>query len=492
MQFIIRPYAMYSQRLSKGYTIIDEYVQREYGKEIATELKIKLNAYDDPFSKPEIKAAYYARLEANREIDFDQILEYAEELVRTHNFICVNIASVLNSILVDEFQDTNDRQYEILAQICRANKRISLLFVGDVNQAIFGTLGGIAKSKSDLDTLYSTTFREQSLTGCYRSAQEVVDFYTNYEVVETGVNSVASIKDATAKLSFNLKVTKDDLPKAIANIIGSELTNGIIESEICVVAPQWQHLFNLTSKLRELLPNVAFDAPDISPIKYDRLNPFYLLARLVFTESGQSVSVRKRVATELLSTLRDDFKAPLPERIDNYDILRTINLSINQKEDGIAILQSSIKAVFCLLRIQLSYEKHLNNMYLRFFEKIQDRVNRYGIATDYASVAKFFKERNGVVLSTIHGIKGEEYTTVIAFSLLNGYLPNWNFIMNDDLKPMRVKETQKLLYVLCSRAKKNIYLFSESGHKTRSGNDYTPTDELVAGIRNYKAKQQIA
>jgi superfamily I DNA/RNA helicase len=492
MQFIIRPYSMYLPRLSKGYTIIDEYVQREYGKAIADELRIKLDAYEDPFSRKEVKDAYYARLEANKEIDFDQILEYAQQLVQIYDFICTNIAAVLNSILIDEFQDTNDRQYEILANICRANKGIRLLFVGDVNQAIFGQLGGIAKSKSELEALFDTTFEEYSLTGCYRSAQNVVDFYTSYEIAVTGVTSVASIKDAPVKLSFNPKVTKDELPDIIASIIRSEINNGVPESEICVVAPQWWLLFSITPKLKELLPAISFDAPDISPIKYDWLNPFYLLARLVFTESGQTVSLRKRVATELLSTLRDDYKIPLSEGIDNYDILKAINISIDLKADGIVILQNCIKAVLCLLKIQLDHEQHLNDMYLRFFAKIQDRVQSYGIATDYASISKFFKERDGVVLSTIHGIKGEEYTTVIAFALLNGYLPYWDYIMKNEMKSLRLTETQKLLYVLCSRAKKNIYLYSETGHKTKNGKDYSPTDELLAGIKNYEATQQVA
>ena len=35
-----------------------------------------------------------------------------------------------------------------------------------------------------------------------------------------------------------------------------------------------------------------------------------------------------------------------------------------------------------------------------------------------------------MVISTLHGVKGEEYTTVIAAGLLNGYLPHWDYIMN--------------------------------------------------------------
>lgn len=37
---------------------------------------------------------------------------------------------------------------------------------------------------------------------------------------------------------------------------------------------------------------------------------------------------------------------------------------------------------------------------------------------------------------------------------------------------------RKLLYVLCSRAKKNLYLFSEYGRTTKNGLEYSSTDEL--------------
>ena len=37
---------------------------------------------------------------------------------------------------------------------------------------------------------------------------------------------------------------------------------------------------------------------------------------------------------------------------------------------------------------------------------------------------------------------------------------------------------RKLLYVLCSRAKKNLYLFSEYGRTTKNGLEYSSTSEL--------------
>ena len=49
----------------------------------------------------------------------------------------------------------------------------------------------------------------------------------------------------------------------------------------------------------------------------------------------------------------------------------------------------------------------------------------------------------------------------------------------EDLRPIRVEETNKLLYVLCSRAKENLYLFAEKGRTTRKGYPLSCTDELL-------------
>lgn len=478
MQFIIRSYAMYSGRLSNGYSIIDEYTKNEYGRSFAKELGISLNYYDDPFQYSTVVKAYEDLLAANKEIDFDMILRFSEELSSRCPFICANIASVINSILVDEFQDTNELQYSILAKIYKANKLISLMFVGDVNQAIYGSLGGVAKCKTELDALYETIFKEMSLTGCYRSTERVVNLYSNFEVSETGVCSVAEIKDVAGRINYCKSVSKENLTAEIATIISSELASGTKAEEICVLAPQWLMLFNLSRDLYSRLPDVLFDAPDISPIKYDPLNPLFLLAKLLFMPSGENVSVRKRIATEFISIVRDDLKIMVSDRIQNYDILSAVNYCRTMDNDGIVCLKAVIERVFGLLRIDVNKEKALSGLIECFFAKIDSRVKQYSLSTDYNSISKYFRDKRGVVISTIHGVKGEEYTTVIAVCLLNGYLPHWDYIMKPEKKHLRKTETSKLLYVLCSRAKQNLYLFSETGRKTNRGSEYTPTDEL--------------
>ncbi len=285
-------------------------------------------------------------------------------------------------------------------------------------------------------------------------------------------------KDELGEIHFFDSVYYTDLASEIAALIKEELENGTKAEEICVIAPQWGMLFDLSRKLRIILPDIPFDAPDISPIKYDPMNPLFLIAKLLFLPSGKNVTLRKRIATEFISIVRDDFRIMVPDNIQNYDVLSAVNCCRGTDTDGITCLGSAIEKVFAILHVRISKEAALSALTNSFFDEIRSRVDRYALSTDFNSISKYFGEKNGVVISTLHGVKGEEYTSVIAAGLLNGYLPHWDYILSPMKKSCRKNETYKLLYVLCSRAKKNLYLFSESGRTTRNGSPYTSTDEL--------------
>jgi superfamily I DNA/RNA helicase len=88
------------------------------------------------------------------------------------------------------------------------------------------------------------------------------------------------------------------------------------------------------------------------------------------------------------------------------------------------------------------------------------------------------------VVSTCHGVKGEEFTTVIAFGLLQGYIPNWQSIIHGTGNKA-TEEASKLLYVICSRAKKHLHLIAEAGRLTGSRRPYLTTEVLAALNYNY-------
>ncbi len=482
MYFIIRPYSMYSERLKRGYHIIDEYVTREYCKAIAAKFNIDIQRRD-PFSFPQIKKEYARLLEEKKEIDFDSILQLSYQLICDNPFIAENIGKILRSVHVDEYQDTQEIQYCILSEIIKANPSINLLFVGDVNQAIYGTLGSVAKSASEIRSIYPIAFHEEELDGCYRSTQRLIDFYKQFEVHTTNAHSLARIRDLSGKIVYNATIHTSDLAEQIANIITAEISQGVPENEICIAAPQWYMIYPLSKALRALLPNVRFDSPDVSPFKYDRTNPFFLLAQLTFTAAGTHVASRKRIASEFIDILRTDYEITIPTHIDAYAVLKLVNASVDPTLDGIDCLRRVVSKLFGHLGIKSSIEKTLVAKYKAFLSKANQRINDFKIAHTYNDLCSFFKEKDGVVISTLHGTKGEEYHTVIVFGLLKGYLPHWDIVINH--AGIAHNETLKLLYVICSRAKENLYLFSECGHCTQKGAPYTPTPELSSALCNY-------
>ena len=279
-------------------------------------------------------------------------------------------------------------------------------------------------------------------------------------------------------LVYNNTINKTDLFEEIAQIVKRQISNGIPENEICIIAPQWWLLFPLSKQMKTLLPEVKFDAPDITPIKYDPMNVFFLFARLLFTEPGKKTWIRKKIANEIVKILSEEYKIELHKKVDTYMILKVVNSLLCEEENGLDYLQRSIIKFFHIFGVNLSQEQFLQRSYESFIAKINDRVQRYDLPTSIDTFKQCFKEKEGVVINTFHGVKGEEYDTVIAFGILNGYIPHWDTIIRQS-KQYREDETKKLLYVVCSRAKKNLYLFSEQGRTTAKGKPLTSTDEMI-------------
>ena len=114
-----------------------------------------------------------------------------------------------------------------------------------------------------------------------------------------------------------------------------------------------------------------------------------------------------------------------------------------------------------------------------FFESSQSRIDRLRkegaeFIGDVESFRNVFQSRTGITISTIHGVKGAEFDAVIAFALLEDMVPHFN-------DPNGQVSAMKLLYVIGSRARKNLHLVSERGRvRQYSGKEYVSTLKLAA------------
>jgi DNA helicase-2/ATP-dependent DNA helicase PcrA len=495
LDWIIKPYGIYHSELKYGYRIINSYDTEEIITGLCKAYTTpKLTFYDVGYyytsqglrltCKPQHKSRarsvidrYYETLRLNRQIDFELILWYSFELISNNSFIAKLLGQIFDFILVDEFQDTREIQYEILSHIFRAgNGRVHGFVVGDPNQAIFESLGGYSIEAADLSKLSCLNFQPTTLSENYRSSDAIVQYFSQFKVFQSPIVSKSSHKDYSSVIVVEQDIKKDELIDYIANLINSSVTvNGTSQNEICVIAPWWMHLATLTRGLVSALPDYNFNGPGLTPIARDIENFWYKLARIGLTVPSPGMYSRRiRWSREVISQMDDvgiDISKLTPKKL--LKIINSINLTEN---DGLSYLQALFEKTFMRLGIDYTTNSSLSEHHTAFFDSSNARIQRISKEVEYASsienFRKAFSSKSGVTISSIHGVKGAEFDVVIAFGLLEGIVPHFS-----DSNPR--SSAKKLLYVIGSRARKNLYMISEAERKKGWNGYYEPTVELI-------------
>ncbi|HDL0985961.1 TPA: ATP-dependent helicase, partial [Enterococcus faecium] len=205
----------------------------------------------------------------------------------------------------------------------------------------------------------------------------------------------------------------------------------------------------------------------------------FKLAILYFTESGEKVRRRKLIANDILIILKNEFGIEVKDYFIDLDLLQLIN-SVKRMysgdDNGVDLYKFVTKHIFVNLNIDEKNYPSIFKHYLFFINEVEDRIKNNSLSSSVSSFKKMFKSRDGITLTTAHKVKGNEYDTVIAINLLNGKIPHWNEIFN--VSDKGISSARKLLYVICSRAKNNLFLFSEVGYFTSKGDLLYPTQLL--------------
>ena len=493
LEWILRPYMGYLHRIANGFTVIDEYTKEQLidkikkGNGVKQYLDVVTNqdrdgkyCIENTLAK-KIVDEYHQILLNEKCIDFDLILYLSYRLLCDNQEIARILANIFKLICVDEYQDTQDLQYGILGEIIKAGEGNTRIFlVGDPDQAIYGSLGGMAKSVEEIqDEIGGLHISKLKLTGNYRSSQRIIDYYRNFQLTDIQIVALGNMKLETGLITLNSVISKDTLHIEIARLIKLSLEKGMPEHEICVMAPRWYMLTELARKLKNLLPDVNFDAPGLSPMRKNKENIWFKISRLFLTDPSPSMYLtRLRWAKEILLeldvlcsiSLIGDYK-------DSKNLLKLINSIVPDEEQGIPYLKIAFTELMRKLNISLIEHEALVKHWNSFFNGAEERLAREDIPKDVISFRNMFKKLKGIVVNTCHGVKGEEYETVISYGLLYGYVPHWSDIIGRDLQ-VQVYSANKLLYVICSRAKKNLHLIVELGRKTNTGNYYRINTQL--------------
>ncbi|QXE01952.1 UvrD-helicase domain-containing protein [Terribacillus sp. DMT04] len=496
LQWIIRPYGIYLPELQRGYSILDELKAQDLKETFKSKFDIprfndfitrrdKNGDYINSEEKYNNAAkAYHKFILENKLIDFDLILYFSYNLIKKHPKISRNLSNIFKYFFIDEYQDTQDLQYAIVGKIIKAAEgKCKIFLVGDPDQAIFKSLGGIVKDPMEIsEDIGGYSIKQLGLSNNYRSTQRLINLYSNFQSTGLVIESLADYCNEEGIVKFDENTHKDNLVDRIAEIIKKEISDGVSPNDICILAPQWSFLSAMARRLKANLPYIELDAPGLTPLPRDRDNFWFKLARIfLITKEPNKYLVRMKWAREILEELVTVSGIMIEVNNDTCRIfLKKINSTDTKEENAIEYLKESFKYLFEKLKFDYSSSELLKEQWDNFFNGLRQRYESpdfRDIPKDINYMKRMFNTKEGLVINTCQGVKGEEFHTVIAFGLLRGYLPHWNQIINQPITN-EIEESNKLLYVICSRAKKNLYLFAENGRTTVKRRPYEVNKQL--------------
>lgn len=119
-----------------------------------------------------IYTLYQQRLLLNQALDFDDILLYTAKLLQDNAAVRAKYSQMFRYVMIDEYQDTNQAQFEIVSQIAKDHQRVCV--VGDDDQAIYSFRGATIRNILEFEQDYSNV-RSIRLEQNYRSTTSILN-----------------------------------------------------------------------------------------------------------------------------------------------------------------------------------------------------------------------------------------------------------------------------------------------------------------------------
>ncbi len=190
--------------------------------------------------------------DAEDQIRFDEMLKLAEELLKEREDICRSIRSRYRWILIDEFQDIDDLQYEIVRLIAPPDTHPNITVVGDDDQSIYAFRGANPRIMMNFENDYQGT-EKVVLDVNYRSGREIVSAaskliaHNNNRIRKTIVSARGNVSDVKI---LEFEDTRSEYEYLVRDIEQS-VRSGSRENDIAVLHRNNMQPWQLTCLLKE-------------------------------------------------------------------------------------------------------------------------------------------------------------------------------------------------------------------------------------------------
>ena len=425
----------------------------------------------------DIFKAYQSRMQKNGLLDFDDMLVYTYELFTQRKDILAMWQQKFQYILIDEFQDINQLQYDIIRMLALPEN--NLFIVGDDDQSIYRFRG----SKPEIMLHFGEDYKKAKkvvLDVNYRCTKDIVE--KSLRLI--GHNSNRYPKDIRANSEAEDGVTLcsfDNTAKEAAFIIEQikkSIEKGQRYSDFAVlfrtnIQPQY-----LMEQL--LSHNIPFHTKDALPNLYNHWMVRDILAYLTI---GKGSRRRKDFLQILNKPKRYLSRESLTDEV--VDFLEWEKLYEEQPwiAERVVKLFYDVKllekmspyAAINYIRRGIGYEDYLREYatdhnrkpeeLLDILDQIQESAKGFASVDKWVFHMKEYEEQltrmarqknanpNSVELATFHSAKGLEFANVFIMEVNESWVPYRKSVLERD-----IEEERRLLYVGLTRAKEKLWI----------------------------------
>ena len=444
---------------------------------------------------------YMDRCKQQYYLDFDDLLLFTNRILKTKSQIKEKWQKKYQFILVDEFQDIDNVQYELISHLASPTSYVYV--VGDPDQTIYSWRGANINIILDFDKKFKNA-ETIILNQNYRSTQNILN----------GANSL---------ISYNKNRVKKDLISQ--NSAGDKIIHfsaGSEESESMYIVDKINSFLAKGNNYQDIaiLYRSNYLSRSIEKRLVDYHIPYIIYGGIRFYERKE---IKDMLAYLKMLSIKDDISVKrtinIPKRgigdksIDAlFDYARENNLSLYQAIDtyqgsGEKKMKAykqlidelteqsndkSLTDLFDMVFQQSGYREMLTNSKdpedANRLENIKELMNDIedfsksnvdATLDDYlANVALYTdiqnsSDENVVRLMTVHAAKGLEFDIVFVCALSDGIFPSQRSIEESGNKGL--EEERRLAYVAFTRARKVLILTDNRGFSYSEGASKRPS-----------------
>ncbi|MGN0300963.1 MAG: ATP-dependent helicase [Lachnospiraceae bacterium] len=420
---------------------------------------------------------------AENKIDFEDMLLIVRNLFRKNREVLTHFRSMYKYILIDEYQDINDIQYDCVRML--AGERANLWVCGDDDQSIYGFRGANPKIMLGFTDDYPNA-TVVKLTDNYRSSKRIVEA-AGRVIAENQNRFNKDIRGMGAEgIPVELIHTKDEEEEdgRILGIIKNSdkpYTDYAILLRTNILATRFAELLR-----RNDIPYSIKDSvvnPFMNPYFYDCLS-YLRLRESIVSQSAFSIRDLLRILNKPSRYLRSDLINTGAHSLDEVIEKLRGNLMYSQP---LKVLRSQLMSMermdmyesINFIRKGIGYDNYMKLKLMnkdRFFEYmenmnwIQDMAKSCEDLKELVHLSEHYEDilgenndsTEGVHLMTYHGSKGLEFDTVILPRINEGVVPGTR---SRDAES--IEEERRMFYVAMTRAKNRLVISFKTGTRIK-------------------------